>query len=344
MSANSGNASTSLPVPGRLLITGGAGFIGSAFVRHMLAGHDTVSILTLDSLTYAGNLATLSAVDGNHRHRFMRGDICDKQMVSAAFATAEDVFGEPVDAVVHFAAETHVDRSIEAPAEFLWTNVLGTEIMLRVARERGVSRFLHISTDEVYGSLGPDDPPFTEESPFRPNSPYAASKAGADHMARAYRETYGMPVSILRCSNNYGPYQFPEKLIPLMIANALENKPLPVYGDGSNVRDWIFVEDFCRGIETVLFSDTLGEVYNLGGRCELANIHVVETLLDVLGKPKTLITFVKDRLGHDRRYAVDTTKIGRELGWKPSVTFEEGLARTIRWYLDNAEWVTTVKS
>lgn len=327
----------------RLLVTGGAGFIGSNFIRCMLQWHADLCVLNLDKLTYAGNLENLRSVEGSPRYRFFRGDVCDESAVAAAFATVRDAFGGPVDAVVHFAAESHVDRSIEDPAAFLRTNVLGTEVMLRVALREGVQRFLHISTDEVYGSLGERDA-FRETTPLAPNSPYAASKASADLIARAYFVTYGLPVLITRCSNNYGPYQFPEKLIPLMIANALDEKPLPVYGDGLNVRDWIYVEDHVRGLDVVLRRGKPGEIYNLGGHSERTNLEVVYAILNLLGKPKSLIRFVPDRPGHDRRYAMDTTKIERELGWHPTLDFEQGLRATVEWYLAHRDWVEHVRS
>ena len=328
----------------RLLVTGGAGFIGSNFIRLLLAEDAAAQVVNLDALTYAGNLENLVEVDGSPRYRFVKGDIRNDVEVTAAFAAATEAFGGPVDAVIHFAAESHVDRSIEDPAAFLQTNVLGSEVLLRIARRQGVRRFVQVSTDEVYGSLGPDDPAFTEETPLAPNSPYAASKAGADLLARAYWETYRFPVLITRCSNNYGPYQFPEKLIPLMIANALENKPLPVYGDGMNVRDWIYVDDHVRGILAVLRQGRPGAVYNLGGHAEVPNLRVVESLLALLGKPASLIRFVTDRPGHDRRYAMATERAARELGWAPTVTFDEGLRRTVAWYLSHQPWVAQVRS
>ncbi|MCC6729741.1 MAG: dTDP-glucose 4,6-dehydratase [Chthonomonadales bacterium] len=328
----------------RLLVTGAAGFIGSSFVRLALREPAPVSALVLDALTYAGNLENLAPVADLPGYAFHRGDICSEEDVRAGFDRAEAAFGGPVDAVVHFAAESHVDRSIEDPAGFLRTNVLGTEVLLRVARERGVSRFLHVSTDEVYGTLGPDDPPFSETTPIAPNSPYAASKAASDLVVRAYQETYGFPALVTRCSNNYGPYQFPEKLIPLMIANALEDRPLPVYGDGRNVRDWIHVDDHSRGILAVLRAGEPGGIYNLGGSAERANIDVVRTLLRLLGKPESLIQYVPDRPGHDRRYAIDSSKARRELAWTPEWTFERGLEATVAWYRGNAAWVASVRS
>lgn len=325
-------------------MTGGAGFIGSSFVRRMALTCPKVRIVTLDKLTYAGNLENLKPVENLPNHRFLRGDICSEADLEAAFALAEAELGQAVEAVVHFAAETHVDRSIEDPASFLRTNVLGTEALLRLCRKQNVRRFLQISTDEVYGSLGADDPAFTEKTPLAPNSPYSASKASADLIVRAYFETYRFPVLITRCSNNYGPYQFPEKLIPLMIANALEGRPLPVYGDGRNVRDWIFVDDHSRGVEWVLQRGRPGEVYNLGGHSERSNLEVVKTLLRLLERPESLITFVSDRPGHDFRYAVDTSKSAQELGWQPEMDFERGLQATVDWYLNNAEWVARARS
>ncbi len=329
--------------PCRMLVTGGAGFIGSAFIRRVIATTD-YRVLNLDALTYAGNLENLTAVETSPHYAFFRGDITDDAVTAAAFDRAEAVFGDAVDTVVHFAAESHVDRSIEDPSAFLRTNVLGTEVLLRAARRRGVQHFIHVSTDEVYGSLGASDPAFTETSPLAPNSPYAASKAAADLMARAYWETYRFPVLVTRCSNNYGPCQFPEKLIPLMIANALEDRPLPVYGDGQNVRDWIHVDDHVSGILAALVQGHPGEVYNLGGHAERANLDVVRTLVRLLNKPERLITFVADRPGHDRRYAMDTGKAARELGWAPRRTFEQGLADTVAWYQTHQDWVACVRS
>ncbi|HEY7910603.1 MAG TPA: dTDP-glucose 4,6-dehydratase [Blastocatellia bacterium] len=326
----------------RVLVTGGAGFIGSNFIRYLLKD-DQYRVVNLDKLTYAGNLENLKDVESISRYRFCLGDINKAAEVSAAFAAVESAFDGPPDAVIHFAAESHVDRSIEDPSEFLRTNVTGTQVLLDAARRRAITRFIHVSTDEVYGSLGSEGA-FSEQTPLAPNSPYAASKAGSDMLVRAYHKTYRMPAVITRCTNNYGPYQFPEKLIPLMIANALEDKPLPVYGDGLNVRDWIHVEDHCRAIERVLKEGREGEVYNIGGRAERTNLEVVRTILDILGKSESLLSFVPDRPGHDRRYAMDTTKIERELGWRPEARFEEGLEETVRWYLENQEWVSRVRS
>jgi len=317
-------------------VTGGAGFIGSNFVHYMLREHRDVEIVNVDLLTYAGNPDNLRAVAGDVRHRFVRADVADREAM-------EPLFAEGIDAVVHFAAESHVDRSIADPAVFVRTNVLGTQTLLDLALKYKVSRFLQISTDEVYGSLG-ETGRFTERSPLAPNSPYSASKAGADLLVRAYHETYGLDVVITRCSNNYGPYQFPEKLIPLMIMNALQDRPLPVYGDGLHVRDWLHVEDHCRAVDLVLRKGTAGEVYNVGGNNERTNLEVVRTILRELGKPETLIAYVPDRPGHDRRYAIDASKIRNELGWTPQYEFAAGIRDTIRWYVVNREWLDRVKS
>lgn len=321
----------------KLLVTGGAGFIGSNFIHHMLATDDTVEIVNFDALTYAGNLENLREVAQNPRYRFVKGDVAEIQDV----ATALD---ESIDAVVHFAAESHVDRSIEGAGIFLTTNVLGTQVLLDRAKQMGTARFVMVSTDEVYGSLGPGDAAFTETTPLAPNSPYSASKASADLLCRAYHHTFGMTVMVTRCSNNYGPYQFPEKLIPLMIANACEDRPLPVYGDGKNVRDWLHVLDHCRAIEAVLRKGSSGEIYNIGGNSERENIQVVRSLLASLDKPESLIHYVTDRPGHDRRYAIDASKIEVELGWTPQVVFEDGLAQTVQWYLDHGDWLEQVRS
>ena len=346
-----------------LLVTGGAGFIGSNFVRHVLgATRETdpflagLRVLNLDALTYAGNPATVADLAADPRYTFVQGDITDAALLTKLFAEY------PIVAVAHFAAESHVDRSIEKPEDFLQTNVTGTFRLLEAARRHWTSlpaaqaeafRFLHVSTDEVYGTLKPEDPAFTEETGFAPNSPYAASKAASDHFARAYFHTYGLPVLTTNCSNNYGPYQFPEKLIPLMILNALEGKPLPIYGDGGNVRDWLFVGDHCRAIGRVLATGRSGETYNVGGRHERTNLEIVDTLCRTLDRlsPRTdgksyvgQKTFVADRPGHDRRYAVDASKIERELGWTPAETFETGLERTVAWYLQNRAWCDTVAS
>jgi dTDP-glucose 4,6-dehydratase len=314
-----------------VLVTGGCGFIGSNFVKYMLETHSDYKIVNLDKLTYAGNLENLSDVGDNPCYHFVKGDICNRSEVE------ECVKKFQVDVIVNFAAESHVDRSITGPAIFIETNVAGTNVMLDAAKEFGIKRFVQISTDEVYGSLN-EVGKFTELTPLHPNSPYSASKAAADLLVLAYHHTFGLPVVITRCSNNYGPYQFPEKLIPLMIANALDNKPLPVYGDGKNVRDWLFVKDHCIAIDVVLRKGKLGEVYNIGGNNEAANIDIVKLLLKKLIKSESLIKYVKDRLGHDRRYAIDANKIKTELGWQPSITFEQGLEQTVDWYLKNELW------
>ena len=338
-----------------ILVTGGAGFIGANFVHDWLAQSDE-TVVTLDALTYAGNLETLAPLAGDPRHIFVRGDICDRALVERLLATHRP------RALIHFAAESHVDRSIHGPAAFIRTNIEGTFTLLEAARAywsggrtatTAQFRFHHVSTDEVYGTLAPDDPPFRETHPFQPNSPYAASKAAADHLVRAWHHTYGLPVVTTNCSNNYGPYHFPEKLIPLMIVHALAGKPLPVYGDGRQVRDWLYVKDHCSAIRCVLEQGRLGETYNIGGWNEQANIDIVQqicTLLDVL-RPRAdgrsyhkQITFVADRPGHDRRYAIDAGKIERELGWRPAETFETGLRKTLQWYLDHPGWVSNVQS
>jgi dTDP-glucose 4,6-dehydratase len=319
-----------------VLVTGGAGFIGSNFVHYFLKQHPDWKIVNLDLLTYAGNPDNLISVQNDNRYTFVNGDICDKNLLVSLFKQHD------FSAVVHFAAESHVDRSITGPEQFITTNVMGTQVMLHCAKEAWSDsftdrKFVHVSTDEVYGSLGATGY-FTETTPIAPNSPYSASKAGSDLLVRAYFETYGFPAVITRCSNNYGPYQFPEKLIPLMITNALNDIPLPVYGDGMNIRDWLYVEDHCSAIDTVLFKGTPGKVFNIGGNNEKANIEIVKLLLSELGKSENLITYVKDRLGHDRRYAIDSSYIKKELGWTPSVQFKDGLKLTIQWYLDNKWW------
>jgi len=330
-----------------LLVTGGAGFIGSNFVLSTIAQAGE-PIVNLDKLTYAGNLANLDPLRGDARHTFVQGDIGDRGLVGTLLARHRP------RAIVHLAAESHVDRSIEGPAEFIQTNIVGTFGLLEEARaywmalpaeERAAFRFLHVSTDEVYGSLGPDDPAFSETTPYQPNSPYSASKAASDHLVRAYHHTYGLPTLVTNCSNNYGPRQYPEKLIPLMIHRALAGKPLPVYGDGQNVRDWLYVEDHCSALRAVLEKGRLGEVYNIGGGAEMKNIDLVKTLCALLdeAKPRTggsyaaLVSFVKDRPGHDRRYAIDARKIQRELGWRPAESFASGLKKTVRWYLDQQQ-------
>ena len=322
---------------GKYFITGGAGFIGSAFVRIVIEQEPDAEIINFDALTYAGNLENVSDIPTD-RHRFVRGNICSPEDVLAALP-------ESCDAIFNFAAESHVDRSIHSAEEFLQTNVVGTQVLLDAAREKGVRRFIQISTDEVMGSLPEDtDEFFTENSPLQPNSPYAASKAAAEFMARAARETFGLDTVITRCGNNYGPRQFPEKLIPLMLANAMRNEPLPVYGDGRNVRDWIYVDDHCRAIWLAYEKGQSGEIYNIGARNERRNIDVVKSLLDALGKPHTLIKFVTDRLGHDRRYAIDATKAENELGWSPQLSWDEGLAQTIDWYRSNQAWVDHIRN
>ena len=320
-----------------IFVTGGAGFIGSAFVRLILKETSDIRIVNFDALTYAGNLENLKGID-EARHTFIKGDICDRETVLNSVP-------DGCDAVFNFAAESHVDRSIHSPDEFLRTNIIGTQVLLDAARAKNVRRFVQVSTDEVMGSL-PDESEefFTEESPLQPNSPYAASKAAAEFVVRAARETFGIDAVITRCGNNYGPRQFPEKLIPLMIANAMNDDPLPVYGDGKNVRDWIFVDDHCRAIWKAYESGRSGEAYNIGSRNEKQNIDVVRSLLDALGKPHSLITYVTDRLGHDRRYAIDPSLIESELGWRPRETWEGGLRKTIEWYQNNGEWLERVRS
>ncbi|MBZ5544458.1 MAG: dTDP-glucose 4,6-dehydratase [Acidobacteriia bacterium] len=320
----------------RLLVTGGAGFIGSNFVRYILRTRPGYSILNLDKLTYAGNLENLSDVESNPHYRFHRGDICDVEAVEA-------LLHEPVDGVVHFAAESHVDRSIADARDFIRTNIQGTHTLLDAARRARVPRFVHVSTDEVYGSL-PSGKAAHEEWPLQPNSPYAASKAASDLLVRSFYQTYRFPAIIARASNNYGPRQFPEKLIPLMISNALEGRKLPVYGDGLNERDWVFVEDHCRAIDQVLHSGRPGEIYNIGFGRPVTNLEVVRSVLRILGKPEDMIEFVADRPGHDRRYALDTGKIERELGWRPEVDLEAGLVETVEWYCAHAEWIRKAKS
>ncbi|HEX8560800.1 MAG TPA: dTDP-glucose 4,6-dehydratase [Pyrinomonadaceae bacterium] len=321
----------------KLFVTGGAGFIGSAFVRLLLEELPGCRVVNFDALTYAGNPDNLKGLHED-RHRFVRGDICDREAVLAALE-------EGTDYLVNFAAESHVDRSIHSANEFIRTNVMGTQALLDAARERGVGRFVQVSTDEVMGSLPErDDAFFTEESPFEPNSPYSASKAAAEHLCRAARHTHGLDVVTTRCGNNYGPRQFPEKFLPLMLSNAMRDEPIPVYGDGRNVRDWIYVEDHCRAILAVMQKGRAGEVYNVGARNERRNLEVAESVLNALAKPPTLLKFVKDRPGHDRRYAIDPAKIERELGWRPRETWETGLAKTIRWYAENADWVARTRS
>lgn len=324
----------------KLLITGGAGFIGSNFIRYMLKKYRGYEIINLDALTYAGNLENLADVIGDadtkSRYSFVKGDITDS-------AAVESVLQQGIDGVVHFAAESHVDRSIDNATAFIQTNVTGTQVLLDAARRHEVGKFVHISTDEVYGSLGPEGL-FTESTPLSPNSPYSASKASADLLVRASHETFGLPACITRCSNNYGPYQFPEKLIPLFITNALAHRSLPLYGDGLNVRDWIFVEDHCSAIDCVLHHGRPGQVYNIGGNCERTNRQITETILTHLSKPESLITYVTDRPGHDRRYAIDSTKIMTELGWRQQYDFDAGMQLTIDWYRTNTAWWERVKT
>lgn len=317
-----------------IIVTGGAGFIGSNFVFHMLQAHPDYRIICLDKLTYAGNLSTLEPVLQQENFRFVKADICDRQAVDKLFQE------EKPDIVVNFAAESHVDRSIENPGIFLETNIMGTAVLMDACRKYGIQRYHQVSTDEVYGDLPLDRPDlfFTEETPLHTSSPYSSSKASADLLVMAYYRTYGLPVTISRCSNNYGPYHFPEKLIPLMIANALADKPLPVYGNGENVRDWLYVEDHCRAIDLIIHNGKMGEVYNVGGHNEKRNIDIVRIICQELGKPESLIVHVEDRKGHDRRYAIDPAKIHRELGWLPETKFEDGIKKTIKWYMEHKRW------
>lgn len=334
-----------------ILVTGGCGFIGANFIWHLLSAPDfTGRIINVDKLTYAGNPDNLGGIDEKSlgRHIFIKADICDQKAMARIFEEFD------IDTICHFAAESHVDRSIESPGAFIQTNIVGTFNLLELARlhKNSLTLFHHVSTDEVYGSLG-DDGYFTEETPYRPNSPYSASKASSDHLVRSYAKTYDLPVTISNCSNNYGPYQFPEKLIPLMILNALEKKPLPVYGTGLNIRDWLYVNDHCSAIWTIMKKGTRGETYNIGGRCEMQNIEVVKTICDLLdkmapepdfGPRRNLITFVTDRPGHDLRYAIDSSKLQNELGWVPTESFNTGIKKTIQWYLDNKKWVERIKT
>ena len=324
----------------KILVTGGAGFIGCNFVYYMLEKYPDYEIVCLDALTYAGNLKSLDKAMENANFKFVKGSISDKEFVDKLFAD------EAFDVVVNFAAESHVDRSIENPFIFLETNIMGTACLLEASKKYGVKRFHQVSTDEVYGDLPLDRPDlfFTEETPIHTSSPYSSSKASADLLTLAFHRTYGLPVTISRCSNNYGPYQFPEKLIPLMIVRAQEDQSLPVYGEGLNVRDWLYVEDHCKAIDMIIHNGRVGEVYNVGGHNEKQNIEVVKTLLKALNKPESLITYVKDRAGHDLRYAIDPTKISNELGWLPETKFDDGMAKTIRWYLDNKDWTDDIKS
>ena len=320
-----------------LLVTGGAGFIGSNFVRYMLEKYPNYKVVNYDLLTYAGNLENLKDVENHPNYTFVKGDINNRELVDYLVKTHE------IDVIVNFAAESHVDRSITDPDIFVKTNVLGTQALLDVAKDNNIKKYVQISTDEVYGTLG-ETGYFTEETPLAPNSPYSASKAGGDLLVRAYHETYGLNVNITRCSNNYGPYHFPEKLIPLMITNALEGKELPIYGDGQNIRDWLHVKDHCAAIDLVIHKGRPGEVYNIGGHNERTNNEIVHLIVEKLGVSKDLIKYVADRPGHDRRYAIDPTKIMTELGWKPQYTFEKGIVETIQWYIDNQEWWKNIKS
>jgi dTDP-glucose 4,6-dehydratase len=320
-----------------LLVTGGCGFIGSNFIHYILALYPHYRVINLDKLTYCGNLDNLCELTQQPNFTFVKGDIADRKKVMTL------LHNEGVDCIVNFAAESHVDRSIEEPDLFLRTNVLGTQVLLEGAREAHVPLFIQISTDEVYGSLGSTGY-FTETTPLKPNSPYAASKTAADLMVRAYIKTYGIDAIVTRCSNNYGPYQFPEKLLPLMISNAMEDRELPIYGDGLNVRDWIYVEDHCRALNVILHRGKSGEIYNIGGASERTNLEVVRTVLEVLGKPESLIRFVTDRPGHDRRYAMDFSRLKKELGWQPTVTFEEGIKKTVTWYVEHQDWWQRIKS
>jgi dTDP-glucose 4,6-dehydratase len=319
-----------------ILVTGGCGFIGSNYVRYLLETEKGVSVINFDALTYAGNLQNLADVASHPRYRFVHGDITDREQVRAVLQSG-------INCVVNFAAESHVDRSIHDSGPFVRTNFLGTQVLLDAAREFGVSRYVQVSTDEVYGSLGPTGF-FTEETPLAPNSPYAASKAAADLLVRSYVHTFRLPAVITRCSNNYGPYQFPEKLIPLFITNLLRDEQVPVYGDGLNVRDWIHVRDHCAAIDRVRKHGRVGEVYNIGGRCERTNLELTHALLEAVGKPRSLIRYVPDRPGHDRRYAIDCRKIERELGWRPGIAFKEGLRDTVRWYQEHADWVANIRT
>lgn len=324
----------------KILVTGGAGFIGSNFIFYMMKKYPEYRVICLDKLTYAGNVMTLSSVMERENFRFVKLDICDRNGVYALFEE------EHPDIVINFAAESHVDRSIEEPEVFLKTNILGTQVLLDACRKYGIKRYHQVSTDEVYGELPLDRPDlfFTEETPLSASSPYSSSKAGADLLVLAYHRTYGLPVTISRCSNNYGPYQFPEKLIPLMIVNALNEKPLPVYGDGLNVRDWLYVDDHCKAIDLIIHSGKIGEVYNVGGHNEMRNIDIVKMICRSLGKSEELITYVEDRKGHDRRYAIDPAKIRSELGWTPETDFANGMVKTVEWYLNNHEWWEAVIS
>ncbi len=320
-----------------LLVTGGCGFIGSNFVRQQIQTYPDIAIVNVDKLTYAGNLENLADIENDPRYRFEKGDICDRDFIDRVLTSSS------IDAVINFAAESHVDRSILDSGPFIQTNIVGTQVLLDASRKANIGRYLQVSTDEVYGALG-EDGYFTEDTPLAPNSPYSASKTAADLLVRSYFHTYGFPAVTTRCSNNYGPYQFPEKLIPLFISNALKDEALPVYGEGNNVRDWIHVLDHCRGIDAALRNGEPGEVYNFGGNSELQNLELTFKLLDAIGKPRTLIRHVADRAGHDFRYAIDTTRVEHELGWKPQMDFETGLRSTIDWYLANKDWAERIQS
>lgn len=320
----------------KILVTGGAGFIGSNFIRYMLNKYENYKIVNLDLLTYAGNLENLKDIQDNTNYDFIKGSITDIRLVDSIVSTN-------IDYIINFSAESHVDRSINNPSIFLKTNVMGTQILLDASKKYNIEKYIQISTDEVYGSLG-ETGYFTEKTPLAPNSPYSASKAGADLLVRSYHETFSLPINITRCSNNYGPYQFPEKLIPLMIANAYENKDLPVYGHGLNIRDWLHVHDHCSAIDLVIHKGEIGEIYNIGGNNEKRNIEIVRLILEKLGKSKSLIKYVKDRPGHDKRYAIDSSKIQNELGWNPKYTFENGIEETVIWYLNNKDWWKNIKN
>jgi dTDP-glucose 4,6-dehydratase len=320
----------------KILVTGGAGFIGSNFIHHILKTYPTYEIINLDALTYAGNLENLKEFENEPRYAFIKGDICNKELANELVAK--------VDAVVHFAAESHVDRSILDSEAFVRTNVIGTHTLLEAARQAGNKRFHHVSTDEVFGSLGAEDKPFSETTPYDPRSPYSASKAGSDHLVRAYFHTHGLPITISNCSNNYGPYHFPEKLIPLIITNLIEDKKIPIYGNGLQIRDWLYVEDHCKAIDLIIHRGKIGETYCVGGNSEKPNLEIAKTILDLLHKDASMLEYVEDRKGHDKRYAINFAKIKNELGWEPQVTFEEGLLKTITWFLENEAWWKSVKS
>ena len=319
----------------RLFVTGGAGFIGSNFIQYILKKYPDYKVINLDKLTYAGNLENLKEVENNHRYEFVQGDICDRELV--------DRLVKEVDAIIHFAAESHVDRSIKDAGVFVKTNVLGTQILLEAARSNGCKRFHHVSTDEVFGSLG-ENGYFNENTPYDPRSPYSASKAASDHLVRAYFYTHNLPITISNCSNNYGPYQFPEKLIPLFVTNLIEGKRVPVYGDGLNVRDWLYVEDHCRAIDVILHKGKIGQTYCVGGNCEKTNIEITRKILGLFDVGEEMIEFVSDRKGHDWRYAIDASKIKNELGWVPEYSFEEGMTKTVEWYRNNEKWWENIKS